>query len=90
MFRFRGYTGKKCVHGIGLDQTEFSTRVYDNKTALWHYVHPDSVGIEVHLSDSTKSKVFKGDIVKYSFMNKSDGIGTRAAVATSAKCTTSR
>lgn len=74
MIWFRGYNNnlKKCVCGTGIDQTEYSTRIFVNKAGVWTYVNPDSVSIEVQLNDAAKTKVFQGDVLKYSFKERNE------------------
>lgn len=72
-YLFRGYSTvlDKWVFGTGCDQTEHSVQIYDkNSVHAWTYVDPKTFGRKCTLTDASKTEVYQGDIVRYSF--KSD------------------
>jgi hypothetical protein len=74
MYTFRGYDPerKRFVYGKGIDQTKFSTRIHVESLDVWTYVTPNTVGIESNLGDPARTKIYQGDIVKYSFKERGE------------------
>lgn len=69
MYTFRGFDTalEKFVYGTSIDQTDFSTRILDKDSNKWSYVTPETVGRKIVLEDSTRTVVYQGDIIRYSF-----------------------
>ena len=74
-YRFRGFnlTRKEWVFGNGVEIMPNAAQIHDKKEpATWSFVDPETVGVEHVLNDSKCTKVYQGDILKYSFEHKGE------------------
>lgn len=74
MYRFRGLdpVTNEWVYGTCIDQTKFSTRILSETKNVWAYVDAKTVGVERILENSAATKLYQGDILRYSFKYKDE------------------
>jgi hypothetical protein len=75
MYTFRGFnlTRKEWIFGNGVEIMSNAAQIHDKKEpATWAFVDPETVGIEHILTDCKHTKVYQGDILRYSFEHKGE------------------
>lgn len=74
IYKFRGFNlkSKTWIRGNGVEALNNAAQIHDNVANVWVLVDPETVGRAIRLSDSTRTEVYQGDIVRYSFKHKGE------------------